>query len=512
MTGFLSLLIPVIMLLIVFAWGILLGLRRVRVRFICVAVSFILALIAAYTVKGVQYADLAAYLDGAMQSASGVGADVWSFVQASETIQQVITASSGAIIAPIAFFAVFIALCTVSGIVSYLVFLIVGIIRLVLKRGRRKRKPIRILLYSVAQVVLTVIVVVTPVACFLDCLPPLLDAVATIEEKSENSENAELADLETVQNAVQDANKAPLIVVYRALGGRGLCSGLTSFEVDGQKTVLSKEVGSIANFAAQLYTLTDSDLEEYGAEESETIRKLNTYFGDSKLLSAVAGELIYGATDAWLDESGEGSFLGLAKPTMEGASATVFADSFDHLLIAFHGDARNTDALCADFSTVANIIEILANGGVFATFSDSDTDEMVQTLTSGNTVQLLVDELNKNSSLSILVDDIKAIGMRALGTSLQISDENKETFYQFTDEIAEVLNGVLADDKTVEEQKTEIAGSIREAYEKNTGEELPLDDSVIGLYAEVLLNDLAEYDTVTADDVANLFEAYTNQN
>ena len=511
MTGFLSLLIPSIILLIVFAWGILLGLRRVRVRFICVAVSFVLALIAAYMVKGVHYADLAVYLDTAMESANGIGADIWRFVQGSETIQQVLTASGGAILAPAVFFSVFFTLCIVSGVISYLIFLIVGIVGLIAGHQKRKRSPIRILLYSAAQVVLTVIVVMTLAVSYMDCLPSMVDAVAVAGGLPENSEYVEDVNVEEVQNAIRIANEAPLTVMYRSLGGRSLCQGLTSFEVAGQKTTLSDELGPIANFVAHLYTLTDSELEQYGPEESETVRRLNDCFGNSKLLPAVAGELIYGATDAWLDENGNGSFLGVKKPVMEGASATVFAETLDHLLTAFHGDARSTDALRADFSTLANVIEILANDGVFASFSDSDTDEMVQKLTSGTTVQRLIDELNKNSSLSILADDIKAIGMRALGTSLQLSAQDEETFYQFTGEIADVLNGVLAEGKTVEEQKTEIAGSIREAYEKNAGEELPLDDSVVIIYAEVLLNDLAEHDTVTSDDVANLFEAYTNQ-
>ena len=42
-------------------------------------------------------------------------------------------------------------------------------------------------------------------------------------------------------------------------------------------------------------------------------------------------------------------------------------------------------------------------------------------------------------------------------------------------------------------------------------EEPALDDSVLDLYADILLDSFADTETVTADDVAALFEAYTEE-
>ncbi len=509
MGGFLSLLIPAIALLVAFAWGILLGLKRVRIRFITVAVCLILAMIAAFLAKDLRYSDIAVWIDYMAANASGTELEFWRLLQGAEPLQNALSACGGAIIAPAVFLAVFVSLSVVSGMITYLVFLITAIVHLASGRAKRKRAPFRILAYTFVQVLLTVFVIMTPVVCYLNCLPPVVDAVASLGALPENSEYVEDFDVAEARQMIESVNKAPLTVVYRALGGNAFCRSLTTFRVSGEKTTLPDEVDAIGRFVADVGALTEAELADFNEQQTQALRHMVDCFGDSKLLPAVAGELVYGTTDAWLDEDGNGRFLGLECPDIEQGGPAIFTDLFEHILEIFHTDARNPDVLCANLDTLADILDVMVRDGVLANLG-SDPDAVTQQLTKGSTVAALIAEMEKNKNFEPLIDDITTIGMRAIGSTLQASTMDPEAFGRYTGEIADTLNNIRGGTATEDEQKAALTEAMRRAYSANTSEELPLDDSVLELYADVLLGSFEDDDTVTSDDVAALFEAYAN--
>ena len=177
MVGFMSILIPVLAMLIAFAWGILLGLRRVRIRFITVAACLVVSLIVTFIAKDQTYSAIRPLLEQLVSGAGSTGTELLSFLQGTAPLQAALAACGGAVVAPAVFFAVFIALTVVSGIITYLVFLITGIVHLATGTGKPRRSPLRILPYAVLQVLITVFVVMAPVASYVECLPPVVDAV-----------------------------------------------------------------------------------------------------------------------------------------------------------------------------------------------------------------------------------------------------------------------------------------------------------------------------------------------
>ena len=113
MIGILSLLVPAILMLIAFAWGTAIGLGRTRARFICVAICFVIALITAFSVKSVSYAEVQLAIDTYAASATSGNAmteELMAFLQSSEPLQNLLTSLAGAIVSPLVFFVTFIVL------------------------------------------------------------------------------------------------------------------------------------------------------------------------------------------------------------------------------------------------------------------------------------------------------------------------------------------------------------------------------------------------------------------
>ncbi len=507
MVAFLSLLIPAVILMIAIAWGFLIGLNRTRIRFVCVGASFVIALITAFVVKDIQYDQLAGYLNPLFAGQTGVAAEAWALIQNSQPLQQAILATGGAILAPIAFLIVFLLLSILSWIVCGIIFLCMTIFG----KKKVKREPIRIIAYSAVQALLTLFVIVTPIAAYLGCAPTVVQAASDMGVLKATSANSGELSAETLTKSVDEANKMPLVAIYRTLGGKAFCNGLTSVKVGDQTSNLTVELEAIGNFAANIAKLTKTDIKGYGVEESQAIKNMTACFGESILLPTIAGEIIYEATDAWTDASGDGKFLGIAKPEFKDSTTAMFAEPFDHILVAFHNDARNSTALHADLTTLGNIVSILAQDGVFETMGDANTDALVSKLSSGSTIRNLVVELGKNASFKILISDLTNIGMRAIGSTLNIPENAEEIYQQFTGDIAEAMNLLLASDKTSEEKKAVLTAEIKDAFAES-GNDLELEDEVIGLYADTLLTDFAGYSSVTGDDVTEFFQVFAEVN
>jgi len=527
--GLLALLLPLVTLLIMFAWGLFLGLKRTRIRFICVAVSFVLSMIFAISIKHLHADTVLNFLNS---SAIAGKSESLSVILGSEGLCETLLQFGGALISPWVFLIVFVLLCSISWIVCNLIFLISSMVRKndpdleedefrddlymdfygdaePLYEDRTKKKGIvRVAIYAVAQVLLTFFVILTPVVTTLDCVPAVLDAACEIGYVKKESQDANALKKDQIMGKLDEFNKSPLVVCYRALGGNAMCHELTAFEVEGQKYELHTELGYISDFVADIFKLNGLKIQNYTEAEIEVLRDIDAELHESVLLPVVAGDLIYIITDAWLDETGPRPILSMQKPKFEEDTTSMVAEPFDHILEAFHKDAHNIEALRADFDTVERTMEILIHSGVIASMNENQTNAMVELLNSGNTLEQLLAEFDKNPSFAPLSDDITKIGMRAMGSTLKIPSESGEAYNQFTGDLASKLSDMNSQGLTPEEQKTQLTATIRETYEQQAGEKLDLSDDVVGLYADVLVKEFEGKEEITAEDMQKFFDAY----
>ena len=529
----LTLVLPLVALAIMFLWGLFIGLRRTRIRFFCVAASFAISLIAALWVKNVDSGVAANYLNSVAK-----GNENLALILGQAGLSDALFHCGGAIIAPWVFLTAFFSLCAISGIICSILFVVFRV-------GRKNRPDyddidihesgsfnvgsysvhgevdvhgeiddgdegffkrsgfIRVALYSVAQLLLTCFVILTPVVSTIDFIPSVMDTLDEIGLVEGENGKADLME------QMDRLNKTPLVAVYRTLGGNAVCDSMSTFKVAGQAYKLRDEVGVIADFVSNIMKLNGKQIQDYTDAEIEILRAIDVDMHDSVFLPTVAGDLIYLITDAWLDPAGNAIF-GIGKPTFDKDTTSMFADPFDHILEAFHKDAHTLDALRADFDTLEHTMEILIRSGVVASMNEAQTNSMVELLTKGDTIDLLLAEFDLNPSFTPLKDDITKIGMRAMGSTLKIpagATEN-ENYEQFTGDLASKLNDMNSQGLSAEEQKTHLTETIRETYAEQMGESLELSDEVVGLYADVLIKEFEGKENVTAEEMQQFFDSY----
>ena len=530
----LTIILPLVALLITFAWGLLIGLRRVRFRFLCVAASFVISLFATLMIKNFN-PSMAINILGASNN------DALSRILQEEGLSGALLQCGGAVAAPWLFLLVFTVLCVISGIICGILFFVLGFGR---KRNfddgfdyhdsgyvdlvggygmygeidvhgemdddedtsaRRRSGFIRVAIYAAAQVLLTFFVILTPVVSTLNLIPNVIDSVDKIGLVNGEEGKADLL------NKTDELNQTLLVKSYRAMGGDAICDMMATFKVADQKYTLHDEIGVLVDFGLNVSKLKGKQIQDYTEAEIEVLRAIDDDMRQSVFLPTVSGDLIYLVTDSWLDESGTSSALVLAKPSFDKDTTSMFADPFYHLVEAFHKDAHNVEALRADFTTLEHTMEILIRSGVIASMNEDQTNSLVELLCKGDTIDQLLVEFDKNPSFAPLTGDITKIGMRAMGSTLKIpagATEN-ENYEQFTGDLASKLNDMNSQGLTAEEQKAQLTVTIRETYSEQMGENLELSDEVVGLYADVLVKEFEGKEEITSEDMQKFFDSYS---
>lgn len=489
--GLMSLIFPLLLLGIMIAWGFVIGTRNVVIRIIGVGVSLIAAIITVITLKSAGFSTVSPILD-TLLSGTEYGDLILDFLHSAEILGDSMVSIATAFAAPIVFAVSFVFFAIITMVIGWIISLIVALVSS--NKDRKKRSALIIVPCVIAQALITLFVLLTPVAAYGEIANKIMERVDV-----ENDETATV-----IFQTIDEFEFTPVIAVYRIAGGEAVCKGLTSFKIGGEKSDLLNESDAIGRIIGNAMYLTEHKISEYGEDEASAIRDLSDGISDSIVLPAIAGEVIYSATDAWLEDE---SFLGAPSPDLDEIGAGIFAETFTHLLQIFHNDARDHDALCADFDTVANTVVILAEDGIFKIMGDGG-NALINKLSEGGTVRKLVAEFGANPGFKILIGDVTNIGMRAIGTALNIPENADEVYSGFTGSIADELTALNSSGKNDEEKRKELGKTIKNAFAES-GIEAELDDDVVNLYAQMIIEDFGSYNEVTEDDIAEFFRAYS---
>ncbi len=484
-------------LAISFLWALFVRrLHKTRVRVIGIAVSFVLAVVGTIFVKGYVLDDafisgtLLPWLEELLENEA-----LMQLLGQSPTLRAVVMGCATALIAPL----VMLILFFLASFLSWIVYLVIILIRGSAMRTKDHESAmpmLRTALLTAVKCLLVLVVWLIPLSAYSEIAPVLADAVE--ETNLLEGETAEVVET-VVDDYVKPINDNPVITVFRTLGGSRLSCMFTDFDVNGTNTHLRDEVGHVAKLAGNVVLLSGTEFGSYGEAEAERILAVADAFGESEMLPAIAGELIYNATEAWLN--GE-QFVGIGKDILYVDESGLMNGFIDATIEILHADAQNKDAICADIQTVAELMATLIRGDVFAGFSDPDM--LLETLGKEGLVSELVGHLGNNSSMKRLIPEVTNIGMRAIASTLGIYEDVDAVYNDFLDSIAGDLNDMksLSADKQVET----LTGTLGDAFQ-TAG--VAIDEEVIESYAIVMVDTLmASEEPITPDSVKAFFLVY----
>lgn len=388
----------------------------------------------------------------------------------------------------------------VLAFVTWIVYLIVTIIlhgALRRHNQRCKLSKLRACIWGGVKGLVVFVMLMIPISAYLEIATPVTESLLKAEVLGSGA-NATLENIH--DNYLKPANNG-VVKVYRNLGGKLIVNSLTDFKLDKKNVDFSEEIGAVASFGCNVMQLTKNDISNYGEAESKTFNAIADSFGDSVLLPTITGDLIYGATDSWLKDE---EYMGASKPST-GELSDIFDPFMQTLLEILHTDARNQEALQNDFHTVADMIGIFSNHGVFNSFSNMDN--LMTSFSGEGIVTEMVNTLGANDSMKRLIPEITNMGVRAIGSTLGISKDVSEEYDHLLAEIS----------KSVNYAKTSLPEADRAAYlTKKLGSAfdeagVPIAQEILVCYSASMLEDFVNNGNrtaITTKDVQAFFEIY----
>ena len=431
-------------------------------------------------------------LDMVKNTSDEIGDILRELYDVSPVLMELLPQLLGALIAPIIFLLLFLAFWLIFGITAFILKLVFR-----KKMGQWEQKIFmpRLIAAAIGLVegLLIVGVFLLPVSSYLSLARPAVDGL--VEQGIIEAEGT----TKDVLDIVREVDDAPVLVVHRVLGGQLASDTLMNVTVSGARINLRKEMEPIMGLVVSVAELSETELKSYDVHEADLIRSMGESFGKSNLLTVIVGDVLYAATDAWLE--GE-AFLEVEKPDM-GESAEMFDPFLNKLLSIIRDDAKKSEQLQKDVQTLADIIAILAQNKVIANLENQD--KLVETLGGEGVVKSMIQALGENESMKPLIPEVTNLGVRAIGQVLNIPANADEVYGDFMDEVAAAINATaaLSEAQRVENLTEQLATAFDEAG-------IAIDREILDFYSASMLHDLVENNDreVTAADVKAFFNIY----
>ncbi len=468
--------------------------RKTRVRFFGVLASFVVALVATFIAKIFLEGEDFATNTVIPLLASG-DATLAEFFASSDALRQTIIGAVTSLLAPALFLCFFLVANFLSWIVYLLVSLIVGAKMKEKDAERTVAGTLGTVGFAVGKVLIVFFVWMVPVIAYTGLVPAALEGFTDTDILP--AEDREVFE-DVVEDYIKPIENDPTVSTFRFLGGGLVSDTLTMFKVGDVYVSLNREVGAISHFMGCAIELTQTDFKEYDESDMAVFDKLSETFEKSQTLPAILSEIVYDATDAWLE--GE-AYMGVYADTIRFDEQGMFDPFIDKSIEILHADTApgRIDALSADIHTVFDLFEVLIKHGVFA--NAEVHDDLLYNLARDGTVGELIAVLEQNESMKVLVPEITAIGVNAIGSAL---GGGGEEFNHVMETVATELNDVKQMG-TREEQKVYVSDML---HTELSAEGLIVEDAIIEKYAELMVDDLIASkgdEDLTSDDVMLFF-------
>ena len=496
--GLLVSLAVLLYLLICFGWGTLRGVVKARVRVIMIAASALVAVVACIIMRNSlpSTSETLALLETQilpMIQDANTG-EIMGYLELSPTLLELVLQLAAGLVLPLVCLVLFLTL----SFLTWLAYLIVVMIRGKAMKQKSKEKKLGRLrggVWGLVRGMIAVLIVMVPLCGYVDLAAPTMNNLA-----NEGVIDASDPTMQMVMQEVDGLKKSPALSVSRVLGADLINNALMKIRIDGQNFRAEDELDSLVVLWTHISDLGGSEISEYGPEEAAVIRAIADSFADSKLLAPIMGDVIYAATEAWMNDQ---AFLGVEKPEM----GELFDPFMDELWFILHGDAKNSAALQADVRTVASLIATLAENGVFANLEN--TDALLASLSGGTVVKDMVFALGSNTSMKRLIPQITNLGIRAVGQTLQIPENPQAVYDTFLSKVATSLNEVSSMDAAA--RIAALTPQLDSAFD-NAG--IVVEDDILDFYSSSLIHDLIDNNpngTVTSADVQAFFVLYADR-
>ena len=235
------------------------------------------------------------------------------------------------------------------------------------------------------------------------------------EEKEETLEDAEATINEINGNA---GFKILSLFGYNNLA-KASVEGLTSFELNGVETSLTTEVDNFIKIYVRVEDLLEVPIDSWTTKETNLLNETIDLFFASPISGDITTELVHVVADKWTSEEVDQSFLGLAKPSIDGDGEEVL----DVFLKQLKGDSKNE--LKGELQAVVNVFKVGIDSGIIEVVKTSTTiEDVIEPLAKEGVVEDIIGAMVSGRAIKNTLPTVVQFGLNQLYPMLGVSEES----------------------------------------------------------------------------------------
>ena len=231
---------------------------------------------------------------------------------------------------------------------------------------------------------------------------------------------------ETVTDIVDGAANNAGAVTVRALGGKALYSGMTTYSVGSKSATLENETKFLSEFsesflsASALPDENDEEKAERNTKAAKIVRDSARSFQSTNMIPALLVKILPEAISDW--QLGEDSFI----PRPDGT---------DELMPVLEClKETSTSTVKADYATLANVYALMLENGL------ADSEDAMQTYANGTFTQGALKELLSNERFAPAVTNITNQQISSVFKKIDAPQDLDGAYEDFLDDLFATLN------------------------------------------------------------------------
>ena len=257
---------------------------------------------------------------------------------------------------------------------------------------------------------------VTFVGGTLDTVITATEGEAQLASSSDVDSDSSVAELKGIMDDfVNPIRNSPAIKVVDGMGGKLVFNSLTTKKVDSVKISVTKEVDGFAKLYANVLVIAEEEPASFGDKQKNSIENIKSILNEGEFIPLVASEVLSYVSTKWLN--GEDAF-GMEKIDV----GEDYQDLFDGVLESFK--ETSSESIKEDFGTIANLMEICIDEGVFTELAKEEPDAL-KLATNAELLESIFAEAYKNVRIRPVIGYIPDLLVSIIGENF--ADEGDTT-------------------------------------------------------------------------------------
>ncbi len=307
-------------------------------------------------------------------------------------------------------------------------------------RSDRKFDPLGAVLGAACSVLIFVVLLV-PFVGIVGLANPVVQMIVTPEDPTTELV-CEMSDAAANNAGAKTVN---------ALGGKAICSALTTFPVNGEWTSLTRETAFLAETVDAIIDIKDSEISR--ADAADSLRETSDSFDKAVVVPTILSDLLSAASEDW---SADQPFCGVPVPKL--------GDTIDPVVKDFYTIMKDSDMenIRGDFRTIVDTIAIIVEHNAMDAMKGSDA--MMGLFKNEPLVSGIMLEFLENDRMSSLVGSMTNLGLSIFSEQLGVEDNTDGAYDAFVAEMTAAYASVDSSAGTVAAIEN-LAAKVSKAYD-----------------------------------------------